>query len=71
MKWGDAMGSKEDKKFLHDLHEKYYGNRKQMKPRERCIRCGQVRVLGKRRPGKGLCKKCRKGDRDGHRDVQD
>jgi hypothetical protein len=55
------MSTPAEKAFLHGLVVRYYGEGKiKQRERERCIVCGQVRVLGKRLPGKGKCKKCRK-----------
>jgi len=48
---------------VHSLYMQYYANRTEQKPRELCIRCGKPRVLGKRKPVKGICKKCRKINR--------
>lgn len=45
--------------FLHALYLKHYVNKKKREPREACIRCGALGVLGKRKPFEGLCKKCR------------
>ena len=51
-----------EKTFIHQLYQKYYANRVEVKPREVCIRCGKKGILGVRRPYEGLCKKCRKSE---------
>jgi len=54
------MSTNAEKKFIHSLYERYYGENKVKQNRNLCIRCGLPRVLGKRGDGKGKCKKCRK-----------
>lgn len=49
--------------FLHSLYTRFYVTRRKCKAREICIRCGKVRVLGVRGKAKGLCKPCRKMER--------
>lgn len=51
------------KRDVHELYERYYAARKRRKSRERCIRCGHMAVLGVRKPGLGLCRRCRKEER--------
>lgn len=56
----------EDRKHLHELHERYYGSKAQEvniitneHGHAHCIECGKKRKLGKRMPNKGRCKRCK------------
>lgn len=51
-----------DREFLHALVVKYYPTEPKQQQRDRCIGCGEQRVLGQRGQGKFKCKKCRKGN---------
>ena len=61
------MGTQADKKFLHELYQKYYAGAETIvmpvvsdSGKGRCVVCGYLRKLGQRGHAKGKCKKCRK-----------
>ena len=61
------MSTTADKKFLHELHEKYYGSGTKVKDlildamgKAECMGCGKRKKLRKIGKNKGRCARCKK-----------
>ena len=50
-------GTLTDRKFLHEMCQKFYANKKE---RSLCLGCGKKRLLGKRGQAKIYCRRCRR-----------
>ena len=49
-----------EKRFIHEMYRQFYTTKKKQRARDKCICCGELRVLGVKGKARLKCKQCRK-----------